>query len=123
MSAIAIGAAVATWGALLVRYYLKVPKGRVRLVLLLAGLTPWVAFTVAVVKGFSVPMSAWIIAVAAAIPWLATGFKPELMIDAKYIYGEEATEEQQDAIDKYQFRAIGLIVLIVVVGVVVRQVT
>jgi hypothetical protein len=119
VSATPVVVAVAVWSCLLVRYYLKVPRTKVRVILLIAALTPWTGFAAAVAKGLPVGLSAWLIAIAAAIPWLATGFKPELMIDAKYVHSEDATEEQQDQIDRYQLWAVLIVIGLVLVGAIV----
>lgn len=77
-------------------------------------LAPIAVFTGAVIKGFSPAVSAWLIGGAAVLPWLATNFKPELMIDPDEIYDEdEITEEQKDLTSKYQMRFIVLVVVIV----------
>ncbi|MGM1064682.1 hypothetical protein [Saccharothrix sp. Mg75] len=118
-TSVLIPVAVVMWLALAARYYLKMPANRRVVSALVALATPAVGVGAALLRGLPVGWAFGCAAVATAIPWLATNFKPELMVDAAREFGEDVAEEQEDASQKYQLRAVLLVFLVVLVWAVV----
>ena len=119
LTSVVVPVAVVMWIALAARYYLKMPANRRVVSALIALATPAAGVGAALLRGLPVGWAFGCTAVATAIPWLATNFKPELMVDAAHVHGEDVTEEQEDASRKYQTRAVLLVLLVVLVWAVV----
>ncbi|ANZ40328.1 hypothetical protein BBK82_34170 [Lentzea guizhouensis] len=112
--AVAVGLALAAWAALLLRYALKLPRNKALVLVGTAALLPVGGFGGALAKGFPLTAAALMIGAAAVVPWLATNFRPELMVDAEFRGEDAATEEEVARTERYQWRAIAIIVVGVV---------
>ena len=119
LASVLIPVAVVVWLALAARCFLKLPANRRVVSALVALATPAIGVGAALLKGLPVEWAFGCAAVATAIPWLATNFRPELMVDAAHGFGEDATEEQEDASQKYQLRAVLLVLLVVLMWAVI----